>query len=618
MRAVAGPAVIALGALGCGGGDDADTTPVNPLPTSTCTKGPRTFPLGAFCLREVSVRVLSGGKWRPTGPDESVETVEGKDMLRFVVSSKQGPIEAFRIHAVTEGEVMLQQGYQSRSFSGAVVVPEELPLDSGDVPIFDAGESGDPQAEVRGISYGSAVLQSAAGQHLVMGALSAERATTGIGMQRRDEGVEINLVYGAQREPLPTDEDGLIKSEPLVLIAAKKANEGLARLVSEITHELPEGTPSPRRPPGGWFSGNEHFAEVDEALIQGHIDLGAEKLVPRGLPLVAIDDGWERAFGDWEANEKFPSGMEAVATAIKAKGLVAGIWMAPFLVEVTSEAAMTLDPMLFVRGDGENPTIHRPAGSTRDCYVLDGTNPAAMALATDAVKKLAAAGYQFFKFDHLYAGAFPGARSKAGVTGTEALRSGLSMLREAAGKDAIINASGAPILPVIGFADSVRVGADTAVAGAALSWPFVAFAARSAAARGFLAPLVWPDADHAQLRLPYSEDEARAAAVAAALTGPSYSLGDDLTTLDPARLDLAFDPAVLDIAQGPKPAVAEDLFASPATEVVGDPVADGMMAGGDGTSAPPPAVFSAVGQSGKTYSIAFSWDAPHGVTVTAK
>ncbi|AUX46103.1 uncharacterized protein SOCE26_076080 [Sorangium cellulosum] len=602
-----GPALaaVALSAFGCSDGGGPELQEV-------CEPGP--FALGGLCLRELSIRVRSDGAWRPAGPDETVEVVNTKDMLRLEVSSTRGPIEAFALRGVSDGEHMLQQGYQSWSFAGALRVPAAIPVDDGGAPIFQAPESGYLQDEVAGISYDSAVLRGPQGGYLVMGALSAERATTGIGMKRTEAGVQIDIVYGALREPLPADAEGVIRSEPLVIFGARSANEGLARLAEEMKAALPEGTPEPQRPPGGWFSWNEHFTAIDEALVVDHLELAERELLPRGLPLIEIDDGWERAWGDWEANERFPGGMAALGEAITSKGLVAGIWMAPFLVELESETARTIDPSLLVRGEDGKPLIHVQPGTMRSFHVLDGTNPASMEHVTAVVKELATAGYRFFKLDFLYAGALPGARDKPGATGNEALRSGLSMLREAAGPGAIINACGAPILPVIGLADSLRIGQDTVFQGLPLSWPLVTYAARNTAARAFLAPLVWPDADQTQVRAPYTEDEARASAMAAALAGPAYSLGDDLTALDPGRLALALDPVVLDIAQGPAPALAEDLFASPALAPAAHPYVIVYLSN-PGTSAPPPPVLSAVGQSGKHYSILFSWNPPRGVTV---
>jgi alpha-galactosidase len=368
---------------------------------------------------------------------------------------------------------------------------------------------------------------------------------------------------------------------------------------------------------GGWYSWNQLFANVSEDDITAHVDLVAAELAPHGLPLVEIDDGWEIAWGDWRANDRFPSGMDGAAAKIKGKGLTAGVWLAPFLVDVGSQAAASADPALFVQGPDGAPLQHKPSGSNKRYFVLDGTNPASMDLAAKPIATLAAQGFTFFKLDFLYAGALPGARHDAAATSVEALHRGLDQLRAAMGEGATFNACGAPIFPLLGHADSLRIGSDTAYAGVGLNWTSVAFAARSTAARAFLAQEVWLDGDQTQVRAPYSTDEARASACVAALSGPAYALGDDLRTLPADRLAIALDPQVLDMAAAAAPATPDDPLDAPAEDVVRSPVLDAILHPGS-TGAPPPAKLTMKGKSGALYELSFSWTEAHGVAVTKK
>ena len=50
--------------------------------------------------------------------------------------------------------------------------------------------------------------------------------------------------------------------------------------------------------------------------------------------VLQVDDGWQVAAGDWEANAKFPQGMQTLAQQIKATGRRAGIWLAPLVATV--------------------------------------------------------------------------------------------------------------------------------------------------------------------------------------------------------------------------------------------------------------------------------------------
>jgi alpha-galactosidase len=309
--------------------------------------------------------------------------------------------------------------------------------------------------------------------------------------------------------------------------------------------------------------------------------------------------------------------MDGAAAKITGEGLTAGVWLAPFLVDVDSAAAAAADPALFVQGPDGTPLQHKPSGSNKRYFVLDGTNPASMALAAQPIADLAAQGFTFFKLDFLYAGALPGRRHDATATGVEALHRGLDRLRAAMGEGATFNACGAPIFPLLGHADSLRIGSDTAYAGLGLNWTDVAFAARSTAARAFLAGEVWLDGDQTQVRAPYTIDEAKASARVAALSGPAYALGDDLRTLPGDRLALALDPEVLDLAAADAPATPDDPLDAPADDVVHSPVLDAILHPGS-TGAPPPARFTMKGKSGAIYALTFSWTDAHGVTVTKK
>lgn len=457
----------------CGGSSSAQPPkpqPPEPQPAA-CTSGRAkdgTFTLAfpSRCMTGVTLRVRESGTFRAAAADDALQITDAGGGALRVVASAPPPVEAFEITLPgVPGDTLLQQGYQSWGYSGVAKIPASVPLGQDGAPALGAAQDGDPVAEVAGVSYGSAVVGTKGGPFFVAGAVSAAVATTGIAVTTRASGsdaggseADVAILYGALREPLPAGAGGKVASEPLHLAFATSAEGGLAALATEIGAALPGGPRAPARPPGGWFSWNEHFSAIDEALIQANASVVAQKLAPLGMKLVEIDDGWEVAWGDWTANASFPSGMASIGSYITGKGLVAGVWMAPFLVDVTSAPAKSADPSLFLQGEGGAPLVHQPSGSTKQYYVLDGTNDASMALATKAIEALYAAGFRYFKLDYLYAGALAGGHHASGATGAEALAAGLAKLRAAAGKGGIIDACGAPILPVLGWADALRVG----------------------------------------------------------------------------------------------------------------------------------------------------------------
>ncbi len=574
--------------------------------------GTYTLPVGDACEKGVRIRVRVGGAF-VDDPGLRLEWRAGAGGGALRLSSMQPGVEAFWL---TLGPVpataILQQGYQSWSFAGALVPPATVPRDADGAPSFLAARSGDAGNEVAGASSGM-VVALGPGRAVVLGALAAEHATTGLAATGADGNVTLEVVYGAAREVLPAA-GGATTTEPLWIGTASEAQAALSAYAEALAASLAAaGARQPRRPPGGWFTWNERFAAIDEEFVKANASVVARELAPRGLPLVEIDDGWARAWGDWRENERFPSGLPALAAELAPRGLTLGVWLAPFLVDVDSEVARSADPSLFLRGANGAPLRHVPSGGARSYYVLDGTQPAAMRIPADAIRRLRDGGFRFFKLDFLYAGAIAGGRADAAATGVEALRRGLAVLREAMGEDSVFNACGAPVFPVLGLADSLRVGPDTAFERTPLGWPIVAAAARGHAARAFLAlpaagPIVWPDADQVQLRAPYTEDAARAGAIVAALSGAAYSLGDDLTTLDPARLALGLSEDVLAFARARRLAQPTDLLSHPAEDVVVTPAIEVLITP-DATAAAPPAAFSALGMGGERLEASFDWTA---------
>ena len=171
-----------------------------------------------------------------------------------------------------------------------------------------------------------------------------------------------------------------------------------------------------------------------------------------------LDDGWQIAHGDWEANKKFPSGMAALAEKISTTGRTPGIWLAPMMASPDSQVVQD-HPDWLLRDASGKPVL---AGITwsGNPYALDSSHPAVLEFIDKLIRKVRAWGYGYLKLDFLYLGALTGKRYKD-VPREVAYRNALQIIREAAG-DAYILACGAPIIPSLGLCDGLRVGPDVA------------------------------------------------------------------------------------------------------------------------------------------------------------
>jgi alpha-galactosidase len=169
-----------------------------------------------------------------------------------------------------------------------------------------------------------------------------------------------------------------------------------------------------------------------------------------------LDDGWQLAHGDWDANSKFPSGMKAVADKISATGRTPGIWLAPFMV--SENAQMAKDHPDWLLRDEEGGLARVGITWSGNPLGLDVTHPEVLKWLDQLIRKVRGWGYEYLKLDFLYIGGLIGRRYKD-IPREVAYRNALQVIREAAG-DAYILTCGAPIVPSLGLCDGIRVGPD--------------------------------------------------------------------------------------------------------------------------------------------------------------
>jgi alpha-galactosidase len=207
-----------------------------------------------------------------------------------------------------------------------------------------------------------------------------------------------------------------------------------------------------KKEPRVWCSWYSLYALIHEQVLNRIVHL----LGDLPFDVVQIDDGWQVSTGDWDANDKFPSGMERLARRIRDTGRTAGLWLSPFIVTPDSTLFQNRPDWLLKNENGEPVFTGRNwSGKT---YALDVTHPSVLEWLDALTRKVRSWGYEYLKLDFLYAGAFPGRQYKA-MPREEAYRNALRVIREAAG-GAYILACGAPIQPSLGLCDGMRIGTD--------------------------------------------------------------------------------------------------------------------------------------------------------------
>ena len=286
--------------------------------------------------------------------------------------------------------------------------------------------------------------------------------------------------------------------------------------------------------PTGWCSWYELGANVTEADVVANIDFCAAHFDRRFFRYIQLDDGYQRAAGDWNTNPKFPHGHRWLTDRIHAAGFQSGLWVAPFAVAERSDVARA-NPAWLLRGPPPEgaPVVmdtREPWGGR--ILALDGAHPGVQQwlydLARSAVREW---GYDYLKVDFLE-WATAGVTHYGGLTRAEAYRSGLAALREGLGTEAFLLGCGAPLQHAAGLVDGMRIGEDVDA-----SWNGIQEPARAAALRSFYHRSVWlNDPDCLVVRPPLTLDEARVWASVVAMSGGMNIFSDNLPTLPAERL----------------------------------------------------------------------------------
>ncbi|HLZ70925.1 MAG TPA: alpha-galactosidase [Dehalococcoidia bacterium] len=296
----------------------------------------------------------------------------------------------------------------------------------------------------------------------------------------------------------------------------------------------------PPRAPSGWCSWYFYWNRVSEAdVLQNLAALRRER---GAVELVQIDDGWQSTTGDWlTANERFPSGMAALAGRIREAGFTPGLWLAPLVLHKDSQTFREHPDWAIRNRDGSVRFLQTWLG---ECAALDCTHPEARAWLRKVIGTAVTTwGYPYLKLDALVFAAQEDARyHEPNTTAAMNLRRGLEVCREAAGEETFILGCTCPFGPAIGLVDAMRVGPDVDALWFNGERPSAFQSLRMTLPRWFMHRRFWrndPDCLVARDRADLTLVETRTLATGIAISGGNAMLSDDLAALSPERRALA-------------------------------------------------------------------------------
>ncbi len=202
----------------------------------------------------------------------------------------------------------------------------------------------------------------------------------------------------------------------------------------------------------GYSSWYNRYERIDEKSILSDLE-GCSQVLKEG-DLFQIDDGWQIGVGDWQVNKKkFPNGLKPIVDEIHAKGLKAGLWLAPFGCRRRAKL-MKEHPDWLLYVDGKPWHCGCNWGGF---YALDIDKPDVAEYLRQVLDTvLNKWGFDLVKLDFLYAAAPFGNMRE---TRAGRMVRAMELLREVCG-DKLILGCGVPLMPAFGLVDYCRIGCD--------------------------------------------------------------------------------------------------------------------------------------------------------------
>ena len=209
----------------------------------------------------------------------------------------------------------------------------------------------------------------------------------------------------------------------------------------------------------GWTSWYRHYSSVTADIVRENLQAFRNLRIP--IQVFQIDDGWERAIGDWlELDASFDGRMRSLAEEITAAGYTPGLWIAPFIVEEASNIFRE-HPEWCVTDEHGRPRKmgYNPFQWRGNFYALNIYLSAVRDYLRQVFHRIIHEwGYRFLKLDFLYAVArVPFSGRSRGMIMSDAM----DFLYTLCG-DAVTLGCGVPLAFAVGRNHYCRIGADVA------------------------------------------------------------------------------------------------------------------------------------------------------------
>ena len=185
-------------------------------------------------------------------------------------------------------------------------------------------------------------------------------------------------------------------------------------------------------------------------------DLESLSKLDEKVDIFQIDDGYQKAIGDWieTKQDKFPGGMKKLADEIHKRDMLAGLWLAPLAATKNSSIYKKHKDWL-VRD--EKGRLYVAGPNWGPFYAIDIYNKEAAEYIRHFFNVILNEwGFDMVKLDFLYAACVVPIHNK---TRGQIMCDAMDFIRECVG-DKMILGCGVPLMPAFGKVDFCRIGAD--------------------------------------------------------------------------------------------------------------------------------------------------------------
>jgi len=223
----------------------------------------------------------------------------------------------------------------------------------------------------------------------------------------------------------------------------------------------------------GWCSWYEQHTNVtaDHVIDVAQAIESRRSVIPHAV--IQIDEGYEKAWGDWDLNSKFPEGWAPVTRAIRDAGATPGVWIAPLGVYDSLNLHLEHPEWFQFAASSCQPVGTNFHGNP--LHFLDPTHPEVRQFIRKILRAAMAEGFRYFKIDFnlIEAGRFFDQK----LTRFQAHRSLYRLYREEVGEKSYLNSCCFRLdRAVVGLVDAMRIGADSDY-----QWPWIQSAIRAVA-----------------------------------------------------------------------------------------------------------------------------------------